>query len=484
MGARRTKKEAARRGIRVSAGDPRYPALVRGFNLRWVGHPRHVTVCRDALQVLRAVQDALDDDLRITVRSGGHCYEDFAVGNDGGVIIDLSSMTGVHHEEATGLYCVEAGATLWDVYLRLYKEHGVTLPGGSCYSIGVGGHVLGAGYGFLSRRDGVTVDYLHAVELVHVTSARKAEVITLRRDSPDPVERELFWGHLGGGGGNFGIVTRFWFKDPPRAPSEAHRVSLGWDWRDLTRRDLARLVRVFGSFMERNSGVDSPYKGMLASLGLTHNSAPQVTMNAHYVGDQPELLAEFAALLDQAMPRRGASRRTIEIRRMPWLFAVQNANDSGPNRCAKHKSAYMKKPFPDGQLDVLWDFLTTPRYRNRTASLAVNAYGCQVNAVDEAATAYPHRSSIMKLQYHTYWEDPAEEQVHLRWIREFYQAMYGERGPYPDETFDGCFVNYPDVDLRDWQTLYYKGNYPRLQEVKRQLDPLDVFHHKQSIELP
>jgi hypothetical protein len=74
--------------------------------------------------------------------------------------------------------------------------------------------------------------------------------------------------------------------------------------------------------------------------------------------------------------------------------------------------------------------------------------------------------------------------ANLTWIRDFYTAMYGERGPVPDGTVDGCYVNYPDVDLHDWQYLYYKDNYPRLQAVKGHWDPHNIFRHRQSIEPP
>lgn len=111
-------------------------------------------------------------------------------------------------------------------------------------------------------------------------------------------------------------------------------------------------------------------------------------------------------------------------------------------------------------------------------------YGCQVNAVAPGETAVPQRSSIMKLQYQTYWTDPADDEVNLAWIRGLYERMYGPRGPLPDAIMDGCYVNYPDVDLEDWQCLYYKDDYARLQAVKGRWDPLDVFHHEQSIELP
>src|SRR5437588_10171364 len=86
-------------GGRVDESDPRYQTLVRGFNLRWVGHPRQIQVCGDTAQVVRAVQEAVDAKLRVTVRSGGHCYENFAVGNEGGVIVDMSAMNRIYYDD-------------------------------------------------------------------------------------------------------------------------------------------------------------------------------------------------------------------------------------------------------------------------------------------------------------------------------------------------------------------------------------------------
>src|ERR1700734_736428 len=88
--------------VRVLPWDSRYPTMVRGFNLRWAGRPRYVALPADTADVARAVQGAVDAGLRVTVKSGGHCYEDFAVANDGGVIVDLSAMTAVCRDPDTG----------------------------------------------------------------------------------------------------------------------------------------------------------------------------------------------------------------------------------------------------------------------------------------------------------------------------------------------------------------------------------------------
>ena len=153
---------------------------------------------------MAAVQRAHDAGLRITVRGGGHCYENFSSGNNGGVIIDMSGMQDVYLDPA-GRVRVEGGATLWNVYETLFKEYNLTLPGGSCYSVGAGGHVAGGGYGLLSRLQGLTVDYLTAVDVVCVDRTGRAALVQAEKD--DPQTGRLLWAHTGGGGGNFGIVT-------------------------------------------------------------------------------------------------------------------------------------------------------------------------------------------------------------------------------------------------------------------------------------
>jgi FAD/FMN-containing dehydrogenase len=481
-------------GTVIPPGDSRYSTLVRGFNLRWVGQPAYVALCHDTKQVVQAVQRAVDDGRRITVRGGGHCYEDFVSQNDDGVIIDLSPMNSVWRDPGTGWYGVAGGATLWDVYRRFHTEYGVTLPAGSCYSVGAGGHVTGGGYGLLSRLYGLTVDFLHAVEVIHVSASGRTEVITVSRDARDPAEQDLFWGHLGGGGGNFGIVTTFWFRDPPPAPEDAHLLTHAWDWSALDQPAFNRLVRNYGEFLAAHSAVDSPYKGLFSLLRLTQRVAGQVVLTAQYVGPESALLAEFARAIGDGLPQPTANRIAVghhhavadstDVQQLPWLFATQTLNGSGPNRRGKYKSAHMLTAFPDHQIDTMWKHLTEPSHPNPQALLQVDSYGCRVNAVEPTATAIPQRSSTMKLQYQTYWTDPSDDAVNLAWIRAFYAAMYGERGPVPDDTVDGCYVNYPDADLENWSSLYYKDNYPRLQRVKGRWDPHNIFNHRQSIEPP
>lgn len=478
------------RGGTVGKTDPRYGTLVQGFNRRFTGRPRYVELCGDTAQVRAAVQKALDKGLRITVRGGGHCYEDFVSGNVGGVIIDLSPMNAVYLDRARDAFCIEGGCTLWNVYTQLYKEYGVAIPAGSCYSVGAGGHIIGGGYGLLSRLHGLTVDHLTAVEAIVVNEARRAEVVVVGRESKSRREQDLFWAHTGGGGGNFGIVTRYFFADPPAAPSMAHLATIAWDWQGLGFDEFERIVQNYGAFMEAHSAPGSEYDGLFAMLHLTNKAAGQVSITAQYVGAEAGPLHAFLAAVKvdglAHVPQRVIAGShhvvvpTTTPTTMPWLEATQTLNGSGANQRGKYKSAYMKKPFPRRQIETIFKHLTTDYY-NPLALLQVDSYGGRINAVKPAATAVPQRSSIMKLQYHTHWDYKHQDAVNLNWIRDFYNDMYGPDGPMPDRVMDGCYVNYPDVDLENWEYLYYKGGYARLQRAKREWDPGNIFNHAQSV---
>lgn len=489
-------------GSRVTPDDPRYPTLIRGFNQRWVGRPKYVEVVGDACQIVNVVQRCVDEGLRPTVRSGGHCYEGWVSLNDG-VILDVSSLHAAGQDPETGWYFLVSGCTNWDVYNQLYRQYGVTLPAGSCYSVGAGGHICGGGYGLLSRLQGLTVDWLHGVEVVCVDKDRKARLVRVTRDSQTQEEQDLFWAHTGGGGGNFGVITKYFFKDLPPGPSEAWLASLAWEWSDLLQHpDLFfQLLRNYGRFFEENSAPGSPYSGLFALFHLTRQAAGQVIVTVQNAGSErgpvDDFLNAMEAGVDKARVRSVAPRiavgwhhyipTTTSARRMPWLEVTQSLNGSGANQRGKYKSAYMKKGFPDSQLETIWKWLTVESSEyppNSQALVQVDSYGCKINDVASEATAVPQRSSILKLQYQTYWTEPDQDQVNLNWINGFYRDMYGDRGPWPDDVVDGCYVNYCDSDLRDWQYLYYKENYPRLQRAKAEWDPYNIFHHGQSIELP
>ena len=298
-------------GVRVGRSDPRYRTLTMGFNQRWVGEPAYIQVVGSTGQVVNTLREAVRNRRRITVRGGGHCYEDFVSGNRGGVIIDLSQMHGVSRS-SDGTFWLQGGCTNWDVYTELYKRFDVTLPGGSCYSVGLGGHVAGGGYGLLSRQFGLTVDYLSAVEVVVVNRDRSVSVVTATWD--DPRTRDLVWGYSGGGGGNFGVITRYGFRRLPRPPQEVWLSVVAWDWDSITPAGFRALLHNYGRFMATNSRPGSPYSRLFSLLKLTHRSAGQIVLVTQISGTDESLLESFLAQISRGVGTPVAQTRPVGCR--------------------------------------------------------------------------------------------------------------------------------------------------------------------------
>jgi hypothetical protein len=231
----------------------------------------------------------------------------------------------------------------------------------------------------------------------------------------------------------------------------------------------------------RNTGADP---GAFAMVTTVDGSLP----------DADRLLRDYLAEVTDGVPG------TIVVkppRRTPWLAAVKagslsQADESGT---FKAKAAYLRKRFTDDQIRTAYTYLTSTDHDNERAMMLLLSYGGQVNAVAPDATSLSQRDSIMKVVYTVTWTDPNGERSNLDWIRRWYGAMYQDTGgvPVPNDVNDGSYINYPDVDTTDpawnrsgipWHTLYYKDNYPRLQQVKERWDPRDVFHHAMSIKPP
>ncbi|MEU4704326.1 FAD-binding oxidoreductase [Nonomuraea dietziae] len=490
----------------VRPGDPRYADLRTGSNQRWMGRPEYIRVAGTTAHVVQAVTEAVKAGRRVVARSGGNCFEDFVTSPDVQVVVDLSQMRAISYDRAMRAIAVEAGALVGDVYRTLFTRWGVVIPAGICQNVGMGGHVAGGAYGALNRLHGLAVDHLYAVEVVVVGRSGAARAVVATREPDDP-HRELWWAHTGGGGGNFGIVTRYWFRTPgakgddpaellPKPPPELLLHVQNWPWAGLTQEGFSRLVRNAGTWFEANSAPDSPYNSLFSHLRLTHQAHGTVTLAAQLDATRPDaekLMSDFTAAIGEGV---GVAARQTQHRTVPWVHGVWWNGFAGtnPNDRAKYKSAYLRRGFTDDQIAAIYRNLTRADYQPHLGSMVqLVSYGGRVNTVAPEATAVPQRDSVLKVMFASVWQSPADDAKHLQWIRECYRDTFAATGGVPARggTTDGCFVNYADVDLNDprwnssdqpWHELYYGGNYARLRQVKTRWDPRDVFRHAQSVQ--
>ncbi|HSS76245.1 MAG TPA: BBE domain-containing protein, partial [Thermoanaerobaculia bacterium] len=371
--------------------------------------------------------------------------------------------------------------------------------------IGMGGHVVGGAFGFLCRQLGLAADYLYAVEVVTVDEGGKASRVVATRETSDP-HRDLWWAHTGGGGGNFGIVTRYWFRSPdasgedpagllPRAPESITTFKAEWNWSDIDEPAFLRILRNHGVWSERNSGVDSPNASLWTLMEIHRKQFGKIIVRGVSTASdaaERQIDDHLAALSEGGLAPHGR-----ELARMSWLeFALNPFPDlfaMPPGGVStKGKDALLKKRFTDAQIGVAYDYLTRTDHDIMGGMLGFATYGGRINTVARDATAAAQRDSILDIACTTGWLDPREEAKNLTWVRSFYQDLFAESGgvPVPGEAYDGAFINHPDTDFADsslntsgvpWHTLYYKENYPRLQRIKARWDPRNVFRHALSV---
>lgn len=511
-------------GATVLPADGRYTPLTTGNNMRFAARPDYIKMIKSTADAAKALGDAVRAGKRVVARSGGHCFADFVSHPDVKVILDFSELNRVGYDPAMRSFSVEPGARLLNVYESLYKGWGVTIPGGTCYGVGIGGHVAGGGYGLLSRRHGLVVDHLYAVEVVVTDAAGNTRVVRATREANDP-DRDLWWAHTGGGGGNFGLVTRYWFRSPgatgsaPGAqlispPSNVLVNAVGIPWSQLTEQGFTRLLKNYGAWFEANSAPDSKNRHLNSILNISSQANGVIGMFTQVDATVPgaaQLMDEYlsavtagtgaqARALDRPNGELPAMPQLAAARQLPWLQATRligtsNSTLNDPTMRGAHKSGYLRANFTDAQVAAVYAAMTDPGYRNTRTMLVLFPVGGQVNAVAPDATAYPQRSASLKMLFQTFWNDPAQDATHLGWLRGFYGRFFAATGGVPGlgGQSDGCYVNYPDTDMADpaqntsgvpWHALYYKDNYARLQQVKKRYDPGNVFRHALSVTLP
>ena len=488
---------------KITPNDIRYSDLAgKRFNKRFTGKPEYIRVPESTKEVVEAVQDAVNSKRRLVVRSGGHCLEGFVADPAVQVLIDMSLMSDICYDVERSAFAVEAGATVGEMYRRLFLGWGVVVPAGEHPGIGMGGHVPGGAFGFLCREYGLAADYLYALELVAVDASGKAHSVIATREAADP-NRELWWAHTGGGAGNFGIVTRFWFRSPeatrsdpasalPKAPASVTTFRLSWDWKDFDETLFSHLARNFGEWCRLNSGADSPYTELFSLLFLNHRNLGKLEMKGLCIGAKAtQLIEEHLAAIAGTI----GLPYTPQIEEISWLRFALNPfpelfQPGFDNVQAKVKDVFFRQPFTDSQIATAYKYLTADVKIG--GALGMATYGGKVNTVPPDATSSAQRDCIMDVACNTGWIDPEDAAPSLDWVRNFYKDLFPGSGgvPVPNEQTDGCMINHPDTDLGDpewnksgvlWHTLYYKGNYSRLQYVKSKWDPLNIFYHALSI---
>ncbi|WP_088831878.1 FAD-binding oxidoreductase [Paenibacillus tyrfis] len=437
----------------VRPGDPDYEDARMNTNARFSKYPAAIVFCGHIEDVANAVRWARKNGYPLRVRSGRHCYEDFTLA-DGGIVIDVSPMNGVRLDPEKRTAVVQTGIRQLPLYETLWQE-GVTVPGGTCPTVGIAGLTLGGGYGFLSRMLGLTCDQLLEVETV----LANGQVIRAN----DRKHADLLWASRGGGGGNFGIATSFTFRVYPVSNVAIYRIV--WPWRDLP--------LLLNAWQHWAPSVD---ERLTPSLVLSASSNDYCYSSGQYVGPERRLRELLAPVLAVGTPLE------TEIMTVPYLEAMYRFGGLKKEHAQwqmtpehrhrfKNSGAFVYRPLPPQAISTIASFLHAAP--SPLCMIVFESLGGHLGRIPPHATAFVHRRASFHMQYITQWDDPAADEAHLRWAEGIRKALL----PY---TF-GQYVNYPNVFDPNWSQAYYGSNLNALRRIKRKYDPDNVFRFAQSI---
>jgi hypothetical protein len=446
------------RGHVFERGSPEFPDVAHVFNVRFDSVlPRAVGRPLDAADVRGAVRWAVAHDVPLRPRSGGHSYAGYSTLSNG-VVLDLRKMNSISVDRRAGTATIGAGAQLIDVYAALSRR-GATIPAGSCPSVGIAGVTLGGGMGLAGRKYGLTMDNLLGVEIV--TADGKVRRVDRRHD-PD-----LLWALRGGGGGNFGIVTKFTFKLRP-APGGAAYFFVSWPWSEAS-----DAIAAWQSWAPHARDELTSILHLSAGPGFT-----TVTVSGQYFGPASDL----GGLLGPLASVPGASIRTgnqdymgLQLR---WagcltkgLPACHTVGTSPGGTMQRDnffaKSDYVTRPLSSAARDTLVSAIEARSGFAGSGAILFDSYGGAINRVAPRATAFVHRNALFCIQYLSYNGGGG-------WLG----LTHGNMRPYVSGM---AYQNYIDADLGNWQHAYYGSNYARLKAVRRRVDPEHRFNFPQAI---
>ncbi len=442
--------EALRGGFSGSVlepGDETYEETRRVHNGLIDRRPALIARCRNTADVADAVGFARVEGLDVCVRGGGHNVAGRAVADDA-LMIDLAEMKGIHVDPKARTLRAQGGV-LWRELNREAAVHGLATTGGAISLTGIAGLTLGGGLGWLMAKHGLAADNLLSVELV----TADGDIREVAEES-DP---DLFWA-LRGGGGNFGIAASLEYRLHPLATVVGGVIAHPID----AAADVLRFYR-------EAAAATSDDLTVFCVLGhMPDGSGVEIAaMVVFHTGTVEEAGRDLAPFLEWGSPL------VVQVERMPYPAMNTLLDDAYPAGSLNYWLSSFTTGLSDGLIDTAVDcFATVP---SPMSSILLEHFHGAVCHIAPTETAVPHREEGWNLLLPSTWLDPAATEENVAWTRETHGAL-------ADHLSERRWLNYLGDDQgADAIRGAYGQNYDRLVEIKRRVDPENVFHNNHNI---
>jgi len=446
------------RGAVVTDQDSAGAGGRQAFNAMYPGAPALAAVCESTADVVAAINFARSNDLLTAIRGGAHSIAGLS-SVDGGMLIDLAPMRGVHVDPDERLAHVGGGAVWADVDHEC-QAFGLATPGGVVSDTGVAGLTLGGGYGWLRRRHGLSCDNVVSAQVV----CADGKVRTASADSnPD-----LYWA-IRGGGGNFGIVTNFTFELHELGPLVAF-VGVFYPLEEI--REILPRWRAIAS-----EAPDEVTTVVVTATFPADPAMPEVIQGRDvaivggvYAGDVDEGLKQMQGL-------RELGTVLFDMTGPTPFTAVQSGFD--PLFPRGQQQAYWKSQYIDELTDDALELIATKALDRPAPLTLVSTFqmGGAINRVDPEATAFAERSAPWMISIDGIWDDPADNDRVIGWVRQTWNEIseFGNGGIYLN--FTGLSDEMPSAGVDS----AFGRNLQRLAEIKAIYDPDNFFRLNNNI---
>jgi FAD/FMN-containing dehydrogenase len=446
--------KAATRGQVFQPGDSGFDEARQIWNGMIDRRPALIVRCAGVADVRRAVAFARDHDLLLAVRGGGHNIAGSAVCDDG-LVVDCSAMKSVRIDPAARRAYVEPGATLGD-FDHEAQAFGLATPLGINSTTGVAGLTLGGGFGWLSRRFGMSVDNLVSADVV----TADAELVHASASENE----DLFWA-IRGGSGNFGVVTMFEFALHPVGPE----VFGGLVVFPLAQaKDAIMQYRAAAKEMPEELTVWSVARlaPPLPFLPPEVHGKPMIAFAICYTGPIESGPAAVEAV------RRFGTPLGEHLGPMPYAMWQKTFDPLLAPGARNYWKSHNLAELPDGLIDAL--ITAIGELPSPECEIFFGQIGGQTERVAVDATAYPNRDAKFVMNVHGRWSDARDDDRCIAWARAFFAAS----APF---ALGSVYVNFLTEDEGDRVGAAYGPNYERLVAVKTRYDPRNLFRHNQNI---
>jgi FAD/FMN-containing dehydrogenase len=444
------------RGNVLRPGDPGYDDARAIWNGLIDRKPALIVQPTGAADVVDAVNFAREHELLLSIKGGAHNVAGNAV-NDGGLVIDLSTMRGVHVDPSTQTVRAQGGAT-WGDCDRETQLFGLAVPGGVVSTTGIAGLTLHGGVGHLRRKYGLSIDNLLSVDIVTADGQ-------LRTASENENE-DLFWA-VRGAGSNFGVVTSFEFRAHPVGPM----VMVGAVF--YAYEDARTVLPAWRDYM-----AGAPDE--LSSVSFFWNVPPGEPFPAEHHGKPVFIVAAaYSGSVEDGepvvQPLRELAEPLIDLSGpWPWLGLQSGFDDLFPAGDLRYwKSRALAELTQEAMDDILdWG----GRRPTPLTDIAVWHHGGAMSRVGETETAYAGRDAPFLVTGEASWTDPAQNDEAIAWGRDFWAAM--ER-----HSTGGLYLNFPGFgeEKEELVKAGYGANYERLAALKAEYDPSNLFRMNLNI---